>query len=720
MGVADHGTSGQTTAAPSLAAWATSVAAALDNSDTTVNARIAAAIAAGGGGSSSQIDDDATSELTTWSSARIVAYLAEILPSAAPAVVFTTTGSTFSPVVELVSQSAATVTWTDGTTGETLATGSTPTINFGTAATRTVRMRVTGGGGFADVTTLNLGFNSGDDSGRYNAGSGYNHAAQACSGVTGLTLLTGLRRFLAANGNLAGALDFTGLSALEFIECFGAYVTSVNLTGCTSLIRLCMEHNSLTTLDLNPVAGNLRDLRAAEQRGGAITFTALSAPMASLYHFCVRDQAITGFPTAAQLPAVNELWNWNTGQAGAFTAPANATDIRAYGNSYTALTDAGSLGSHWIIDLAGNALTSATLTTPWPNVDLSDNSLNAAAVDGVIATVNGWATSNGTLDLAGNTAPTSASDAAIAALRARGWTVAVDVAGDVTPPGPVTNLTAGTPAANTVPLSWTNPVDSDLAAIVVRYAAGSTPPATVSSGTGVTVSPATATSVTVSGLSASTGYAFAVFARDSSNNTSTAATTTATTASDAPSALWADTFDRADVVGVANLGNGWHTVVNSQEAAISSGDLVRTTGGGYGVLVTPTSLTLPADYELEITMNSASMTSYWGVVGRWSSGNGVRVLFTDNHDTITIGNAADYGAGNVSVTTVNGFPASWANSGTHTLTVRMVGSTIDIYCDGQHSHTATLATNATATGTEVGFCGEANNRHWQSIAVRAV
>ena len=41
MGVNDYGTAGQTTAAPSLAAWAEDVAAALDGSDVTVDTRIA-------------------------------------------------------------------------------------------------------------------------------------------------------------------------------------------------------------------------------------------------------------------------------------------------------------------------------------------------------------------------------------------------------------------------------------------------------------------------------------------------------------------------------------------------------------------------------------------------------------------------------------------------------------------------------------------------------
>ena len=43
--------------------------------------------------------------------------------------------------------------------------------------------------------------------------------------------MTGLVRFLAATPTLSGALDFTDMSALEYIECYGAQVSSVDLTG---------------------------------------------------------------------------------------------------------------------------------------------------------------------------------------------------------------------------------------------------------------------------------------------------------------------------------------------------------------------------------------------------------------------------------------------------------------------------------------------------------
>lgn len=48
--VNDYGSAASKQNAPSLAAWAAAVAAALNNTDSTVDARIAAAVGASGGG----------------------------------------------------------------------------------------------------------------------------------------------------------------------------------------------------------------------------------------------------------------------------------------------------------------------------------------------------------------------------------------------------------------------------------------------------------------------------------------------------------------------------------------------------------------------------------------------------------------------------------------------------------------------------------------------
>jgi outer membrane protein assembly factor BamB len=86
---------------------------------------------------------------------------------------------------------------------------------------------------------------------------------------------------------------------------------------------------------------------------------------------------------------------------------------------------------------------------------------------------------------------------------------------DNTAPGPVTDLVA-TSTQSTVTLSWVNPLAGDLTGVMVRRAAGATPP--VSPMVGTLVSDAAGTSVTDTGLSPGTQYSYTVFAHDAVPN----------------------------------------------------------------------------------------------------------------------------------------------------------------------------------------------------------
>lgn len=335
---------------------------------------------------------------------------------------FTTTGATFNPTIEI--SGGNTATWTCTETAQVL-TGVDPTFDFGTVAVRHVRLTVATSGGLAAITTLNLGFDNFNDSGRYQLGAAYNKSPQACSGVTNLTNLTGLVNFAAANGNLTGALDFTGCSNLRYVECYAAQVESVNLTGCTSLWRICFEANRLTSLDLNPVAGNLRDLRAAVQQAGPLTFVTLTSNMTALYHFCTRDQTVINVPPGSRLPAVEELWIWNCNQSGAYVAGAGLVDLQAYQNHYTSFD-----------------FTAATLVN---NVLLANSNLSSAEVNRVLRQLAAHSVNNGTVNLAGNSGPTEQGTAAASVLTGRGWTVTTATA--------VADTEAPTMSAFTTPAS---------------------------------------------------------------------------------------------------------------------------------------------------------------------------------------------------------------------------------------------------------------------------
>ena len=347
-------------------------------------------------------------------------------PPTGAGVVFTITGDTFRPTIELTPGSSAEVVWLDEQ-GSALARGTDPLISFGSAATHTVTMLTT----FDQVITLNLGFNSGDDEGRYSLEKAYNKDPEAVSAIANLTLLTSLRRFLAARGQLGGTLDLTGLAQLEHVECFKARVETVILPGCESLIRLCLEQCNLRSLDLNPVAASLRDLRAAAQQSGSLELAPLEQPLPQLYHFCVRDQTVVGHPTSEQLPACEELWNWGCAQVGTLPTPGRAHSVLAAWNAYTKADfsgqwqDAEVAGS---LDLSDNQLDHINISgcRALRVIRLGRNTLGGSEVDAVLAEVQSWGTNDGELVLDGsNASPSSTGHRSADALRGSGWMVAL-------------------------------------------------------------------------------------------------------------------------------------------------------------------------------------------------------------------------------------------------------------------------------------------------------
>ncbi len=91
---------------------------------------------------------------------------------------------------------------------------------------------------------------------------------------------------------------------------------------------------------------------------------------------------------------------------------------------------------------------------------------------------------------------------------------------DTTAPGVVGGLAVVGRTATSISLAWTNPADPDLAAVIVRRAAGNTAPATPTAGAAVALASATAASVTDAGLPVDAPQSYAVFTRDATGNTS--------------------------------------------------------------------------------------------------------------------------------------------------------------------------------------------------------
>jgi len=361
-------------------------------------------------------------------------------------ITFTTKGSTFAPKLWQMADSPNEIEWINSITSTTVGTGPTPTINFGSTGTRNIEMWCNRP---QDVLTVNVGYNTGHDTGNYlpgasggsTSGAGeYNHSPQRVTAVTGLQLLPNLVNFMAAGNpedptlgtdRLSGFVNFSGLSKLEFIECAYARISSTDLTGCTSLIRLCFEENQFqgNTLDLNPVRTNLRDIRMAFQ--GGVVFTPLSGPLTQLYHLCVRAQPITNMPVHPNIPVVSEHWTWDNGQSGTFVVPPQIYDARVDDNSYTSidLTLTPGVPSLGRLAASRNPLTSITgLATGrrFSLLELVGCGMTQTLVNQILANVNSWGTSNGGLHLTGSASPTGGqNNTDRLALVSRGWTVVV-------------------------------------------------------------------------------------------------------------------------------------------------------------------------------------------------------------------------------------------------------------------------------------------------------
>jgi hypothetical protein len=383
-----------------------------------------------------------------------------------PAVVITTTGSSFSPSVALAAGSTATVSWVYN--GSVVATGLTPTISFGSSGTRTVRMYATDSSGFnalGQVTVFNIGYAS-LDTGPWSPSSSYNWAAQPVSNVQNINAMTGLVWFLAQEvTGLTGPLDFSGMTWLTVADmhCLdgspGA-LTGVKLDGCTSLQRLGVEACSLSALNLNPVAASLRDLRSAVQTTGTLVLQQPAVPLTGQYHFCIRDNQAAGTSLPRQAPSYNEtdlpshrvdyvadmdtwlpnlseLLVWNTGLSGMLKSSSRYLEsVQAYDNWLSGINFQGCFAQglksgSCTLDMHQNVLTSVNLTgcAALGDIDLHQNPLSQSQVDGILAAADAFGTSNGTLNLQNTAAPSSTGLTHKTNLTGRGWTVTTDASG---------------------------------------------------------------------------------------------------------------------------------------------------------------------------------------------------------------------------------------------------------------------------------------------------
>ena len=276
-----------------------------------------------------------------------------------------------------------------------------------------------------------------------------------------------------------------------------------------------------------------------------------------------RSGHITAYPDGTSLPTASNL-NFVAGQ----TVP-NLVTVKVGSNGKVALRNTSSGTVQLVADVAGyylagppsapdvtapgqvsalavTATSSTSVSLSWSNP--SDSDLEGVMVRRAVGETEPASPSAGTLvaDVAkGTTALTDtglasgtqysyaffAHDAVPNFAGGVSMTVKTAEAADTTAPGPVSGVAVTGTTSTSVSLSWSAPSDVDTEGVMVRRAAGSTPPATASSGTLVKDVPKGTTALTDTGLSPDTGYSYALFAHDAVPNYASGATIGANTES---------------------------------------------------------------------------------------------------------------------------------------------------------------------------------------------
>ncbi len=386
---------------------------------------------------------------------------ASYIIDASQAITFTTIGSTFAPEIAVTGNPTIYWEFSDGTTSNSI----TPSVDFGTAATRTQYLVVTP---WSAVTVINLGYDAGD--------SGTAPISlipqQNVSAVAGISNVASSLQIWASSHNPLDSLNFSNFTALTTIECYQCTsLDSITLAGTSSLIRLNLENNHLEALDLSQ-APNLEDLRATSNEFMSITWP--EAGMPHLWHLCAHSEnnLNTTIADLSKFPALIQLWIRNDNQtgtlrpvsthltsvwgqnnhysAGDFTGnfpEGNSASLYMQNNELTSLILADDPGLIYVdaydnhltglnlsgapnidrLDLHNNEITSLDVanSTKLIHLDLRNNLLTGSAVNDILEKIDGFGTYGGYLDLSGtgNAAPSFAAQIYAHNLRSRGWTV---------------------------------------------------------------------------------------------------------------------------------------------------------------------------------------------------------------------------------------------------------------------------------------------------------
>jgi hypothetical protein len=349
---------------------------------------------------------------------------AQLIPIKSEAnITFVTTGSSFSPIITVTGNPKIQWIFGDGSTSDSTS----PTVDFGSRGTRVNTLVVTP---WSAVTKINIGYDGSDGGVTPSSSTIKKLKQQNVIIVTGLENVAPYLQVWASSLNPIKALNFSNFTALHTIECFYCTsLTTIKLHNVPSLTRLCVENCNISYLDLSE-APSLADLQGASQ-GSSIHAINWGSTGTHIWHMCVRDNPhMTSTLPSSQFPIIKDFYSWNSNQSGILhLTSTNLKSVLSSSNHYNAANFSGCFpaGRKGTVNVYDNNLKSLDISNDpgLINLNVSHNSLNQAAVDEVLQTLDSFNTNSGYLDLTANAAPSIRGSAHANNLTSRGWKVRV-------------------------------------------------------------------------------------------------------------------------------------------------------------------------------------------------------------------------------------------------------------------------------------------------------
>jgi hypothetical protein len=359
--------------------------------------------------------------------------LLTVLPGVPKAIIFTSQGASFAPVIKVDAGATILWTWADQTTSNSAS----PTKNYGSNGTRPNKLLVIP---WSALKSINIGYDAGDG-GTHDIDMVPN---QNVSMVEGLENVAPNLETWCSSYNQIQSLDFNNFINLQTIECFlSQSLQNVNLNNTPKLKRACFEDCNLSSLDLSQ-SPSLEDLRGAVNNYSSINFGTTGN---HTWHICVRDNPqLTDqhiFSNMSHFPEISELFIWNDNQAGELNIPSTSgtmgVSLLGDGNHYTSLNLSGALQngrSVAEVSFRNNNLSSINIAGCLQIciLNLENNRLSSATCDEILATIDGlgrdreatpdsW---NLMINLKGNNVPGATGYTHAQNLATKGWTIQTD------------------------------------------------------------------------------------------------------------------------------------------------------------------------------------------------------------------------------------------------------------------------------------------------------